>query len=107
MTLNYNNRDNDKQYIVSVLPRSYRGIEDLLTKHKQYKIIHFGKSLDFMIMEYTGERTMENKRFIVKEMPNNPQKIENLVNEMFDNGFKVSHMNDYSIVFEKAENKKG
>lgn len=91
------------KYIVLILPRSYQGIEDILSKYKDYSLIYFSKSLDFTIMELTGETKMEDKRFIVKEMPNSPQKIENLLNEMFGKGFKVSHMNDYSIVFEQTK----
>ncbi len=42
-------------------------------------------------------------KFIVKELPNNKQRIEDMLNAMFYVGYKIAHMNDYSVVFERME----
>ena len=85
-----------KEYRLIGLPRDKRKIEDLM--RVSGKIVHISTGYDYMITK--EQEPMENKKkYVVKELPNHPQKIEDLLNQMYQAGFEVLHMNDYSATF--------
>lgn len=86
----------EKEYRLIGLPRDKRKIEKLMQNTGE--IIHINTGYDYMITRRCDP--MENKKkYVVRELPNSPQKIEDLLNEMYGQGYEVLHMNDYSSTF--------
>lgn len=91
----------EREYRCKSLPRDKEQIQKLMSEMtRNKKIIHINTAYDYMILRECG--AMKNKKtYVVKELPNSSNKIEELLNKMHNIGYELLHMNDYSCTFIK------
>ena len=90
-------------YRIKILPRDYRKIEMRLSEISQKnEIIRINSDLSYCIIQVQERKNMEEKKkYIVKQMPNNISKIEDLFNSMDQEQYKPIFVTDYSVIFVK------
>lgn len=93
-------------YKLKILPRDFSQLESQLAEISQkYDLIRINSDMDYCIIQ-ENKFMKEMKHFVVKELPNSQPKIELLLNEMYENGYDVKFINDYSVIFTEIDRTK-
>ena len=92
------------QYIIISFKGNIQRVEQTLALlDLTHNIIYLDDYKGIFQIKQTREKTKMTdnvkKKFKVVDLPNNTKRIENLLNEYANKGYKIVWLNDYSIVF--------
>jgi len=94
-------------YKIVNLPFNYRTAEKVIKENlMNFNILHSNADLNYLILTRRDKpMNNDNLHYVVKEMPNSPSKIQDMLNQQRENGYVAIFVNDYSVIFEKEDSK--
>ncbi len=96
------NHEVDLEYRVTTLPRNKDAVRSVFEALSGYSMVYFQPDYAYVIMRREGKMN-EKKQYKIVELPNSTQKIEELLNAEYDQGYEVKFINDYSATLVRKE----